>query len=102
MAYKDSPRAIGAITGAMVAAIVLFGLIFANPAQCPFDYTQAQVDASGCSVGANIGLGLLFMLAATIAICGLILAVVAARSRRMPPPPRQPRSVEQPPTPVLL
>lgn len=26
-----------------------------NPPQCPLEYTQQQVDASGCIIGANIG-----------------------------------------------
>jgi uncharacterized membrane protein YdjX (TVP38/TMEM64 family) len=35
-----------------------------NPPQCPLNYTQEQVDTSGCIVGANIGGLPLFIIAA--------------------------------------
>jgi preprotein translocase subunit YajC len=41
--------------------LVLFVFTILNPARCPHDYTQAQVDSSGCIVGANIGLGLMVL-----------------------------------------
>lgn len=67
------------------AALVFLGgpLLFLNPPQCPFAYTQEQVDVSGCIIGANIGLpmflfaGLLAWVAVTVA-----LVVMAARGRR--------------------
>lgn len=31
-------------------------LVFLNPPQCPFEYTQEQVDVSDCIIGANLGL----------------------------------------------
>ncbi len=46
--------------GSIAFALIGCGLyVLTNQPQCPNDYTQAQVDATGCSVGANIGLGLL-------------------------------------------
>jgi hypothetical protein len=38
-------------------ALPLLGLLyyFLNPPQCPLNYTQEQVDASRCIIGANIG-----------------------------------------------
>lgn len=61
------------ITGAILA----FGFIFLNPGQCPADYTQEQIDSSGCMVGANIGLGLIVLFVAPVALTSLVLAVVA-------------------------
>lgn len=50
-----------------LALVVVTALTFTvfNPPVCPIDYTQAQVDASGCVVGANIGLGIITMLVIT-------------------------------------
>jgi hypothetical protein len=47
-------------------ALPWVGLLFylLNPPQCPFDFTQEQVDASRCIVGANIGGMPLFLIAA--------------------------------------
>lgn len=38
-------------------ALPFIGLLnyFLNPPQCPLSYTQEQVDASRCIIGANIG-----------------------------------------------
>ena len=77
MALLQSPRKIMAATAAVVLGLVVFGLLFANPQTCAFDATQEQIEASGCSVGANIGLGLIVLLAATFAIVGIVLAVTA-------------------------
>lgn len=50
--------------GTLVSLLIVgAALIFMTPEQCPIYYTQAQVDATKCSVGANIVLGLAFMLA---------------------------------------
>lgn len=95
-----SPIAIAATTLVTASTIVVLGLVFANPETCPADYTQEQIVSSGCNIGANIGLGLIFMLAALVLIVGLVLAAVEARSGRMPPPPGQPPSVNQPPAPL--
>lgn len=50
--------------GGTAVALLLWGaaLLFLNPPQCPFEYTQEQVDASNCIIGANIGLGLVLFL----------------------------------------
>lgn len=42
----------------LLLVLVLFAFMVMNPPQCPLNYTQEQVDASNCIVGANIGLGL--------------------------------------------
>jgi hypothetical protein len=55
--HRAMPKPILAVTVVYVTA-VLVCLSLLNPEQCPVDYTQAQVDASDCIVGANIGLPL--------------------------------------------
>jgi len=85
MTILNSPGRILLGTAALVTALVFFGLVFANPETCPFDYTQEQVEATGCSVGANIGLGLVFLLAATIAIVGIVLAITARSANEKTP-----------------
>ncbi len=45
-------------SGSLAAGLIFIGgpLVFLNPPQCPIDYTQEQVDASDCIIGANLGL----------------------------------------------
>lgn len=62
----------------LAALLVAIAFFFMNPDQCPAHYTQAQVDASDCIVGANIGLGIMLGLAGSIAVVSLALAAVAA------------------------
>jgi hypothetical protein len=52
-----------AVFSALLALLVLLGFTIMNPPQCPYIYTQQQVDAAhgSCIVGANIGIGLYFM-----------------------------------------
>ena len=63
------------------ALAIIFGLLLIlytgplSPPQCPDYYTQAQVDASQCIVGANIGAGLLFVPGCVLVIVGLWLLV---------------------------
>lgn len=69
----------------LVAGVVLSAalVLWAGSAdQCPDSFTQAQVDESGCRVGANIGLGVtwLFVVPFVMAVAGL----VAARLWRRP------------------
>lgn len=59
---------------ALVVALVT--VVFMNPPQCPSDYTQAQIDASNCVVGANIGLGLMLLLAGCIEVISILAAIV--------------------------
>ena len=82
-----TPRRILAVTALAVAAIVVLGLVFANPPQCPDDVTPAQIEETGCNIGANIGLGLLFLLAFGVAIAGAALAYARQQSHRNKPPP---------------
>lgn len=56
---------------ATVLYVVAVGLAFTIPKQCPDNYTQAQVDASSCIVGANIGLPFILLI-----ITGVWLAVM--------------------------
>ena len=53
---------------ATLLALPFIGLWFylLNPPQCPLNYTQEQVDASRCVVGANIGGIPLFIVAAIV------------------------------------
>lgn len=66
--------------GTLVALLVAgFGLVFLNLPQCPASYTQDQVNSANCIIGANIGLGLVFMLAAGIWLATIAAAVVLNR-----------------------
>lgn len=49
-------------------ALPFVGLWFylLNPPQCPLNYTQEQIDASRCIIGANIGGIPLFIVAAIV------------------------------------
>lgn len=69
--------------GTLLALLVVsVAFIFMNPPQCPPDYTQAQVDMSGCAIGANIGLGLMIMLAIGIEAMTLAMAAVSLLAKR--------------------
>jgi hypothetical protein len=56
---------------ALLPVIRFVGYWLAPP--CPPDFTQAQVDASSCIIGPNIGLGLILM-AVVIISAGLIVS----------------------------
>jgi hypothetical protein len=66
----------------LAVLLIAIAFLFMNPDQCPAHYTQAQIDASDCVVGANIGLGMMLVFASVIAVVSLILAAVAAHRRR--------------------
>ncbi|MGI8659480.1 MAG: hypothetical protein ACR2LH_00340 [Thermoleophilaceae bacterium] len=70
----------GTLAAALIAAA---GFLFANPPECPLDYTQKQVDASGCNIGANIGLALILLSAWWIWIfaCAKALGMAFSRMR---------------------
>lgn len=61
----------------LAALLVAIAFFFMNPEQCPEGYSQAQIDASNCVVGANIGLGIMLILAGFIAVVSVVLAVAA-------------------------
>lgn len=63
---------------AVALLLVGAGLLFMNPEQCPPGYTQEQIDASRCIVGANIGLGLVYLLAIGVWTASAVAAVVRA------------------------
>lgn len=73
-----------------IISVAIFKLMITsiNPPQCPEHYTQAQVDASNCIIGANIGgpiLIFLVLLAIPLvaAIFGLaVLALVRSYLKR--------------------
>lgn len=70
--------------GGTLAALGLWvaTLLFLNPPQCPYGFTQEQVDASDCIIGANIGIGLVLMLIVVLWGASVIVAVgleIAAR-----------------------
>ena len=56
---------------AFLGVLILFAFTILNPAQCPEDYTQEQVETAACDVGANIGLGLFVTF--IIIPCALVL-----------------------------
>lgn len=63
----------------VISVPVLFAMYrFMDSPQCPFEYTQQQIETSDCIVGANIGLGLFIMLAPIIWVLTTI-AIVFAR-----------------------
>lgn len=51
--------------------------LFMNAPQCPEHFTQEQVDASRCIVGANIGLGLYVLFSAPVLVVVLIRLALA-------------------------
>jgi len=70
------------ISGVLAAtALAATGLLFLNPEECPTGYTQEQVDASNCVIGANIGLGLILMAAAAILLVSIVLGAALAIAR---------------------
>lgn len=70
------------ISGVLAAtALAATGLLFLNPEECPTGYTQEQVDASNCVIGANIGLALILMAAAAILLVSIVLAAALAIAR---------------------
>jgi hypothetical protein len=58
-AMKRHPRNLLLLTLAWLLMAILTVTVLINNPECPEYYTQAQVDAEGCVVGANIGAGLL-------------------------------------------
>ena len=67
------------ISGSLLAlVIVVFGYFDKSWVQCPGGYTQAQVDAAGCNIGATIGPTLRFrdmvIVAAFVVVITLFLA----------------------------
>lgn len=76
------PMRIYSIGTSLALVIAVIALVFVNQPQCPDGYTQAQIDAGNCIIGANIGLGLLLMLSAGIEIVSIISAIVVLISQR--------------------
>lgn len=65
------------IIGTSIALLLAgIAIVFVNQPQCPESYTQAQVDASNCIIGANIGLGLLLLLAGFIEVVSILATIV--------------------------
>lgn len=83
-------RALGWKATAIAAVgggVALAGLLVAwagSPEQCPDGFTQAQVDASDCIVGANIGLGLAWIFAVPLIMASALLLGVMAWRRSTP------------------
>lgn len=63
-------------TAAWLGFIIVAVLVL-NPPQCPESYTQEQIDASGCIIGANIGLGIVMMFVAPVFIVVVGLLALA-------------------------
>ena len=80
---------------AIAVLVLLAGIAFsvlavtwARADQCPDDFTQAQIDASDCIVGANIGLGFVVLFVLPLVISGaLLVAVRLGRRDTVSPPP---------------
>ncbi len=67
--YRLGAMAIVVVGVALSAALVGS----AGAEQCPDDFTQAQVDASDCIIGANVGLGLVWIFAVPAVMAGALL-----------------------------
>ena len=70
--WRLASIAVLAVGVALSAALVMWA---GGAEQCPDSYTQAQIDTSDCIVGANIGLGLVW-----IFVVPLVMAVAAWRA----------------------
>ncbi len=68
---RDYRKRIRTLLVVLAALTVVF--LFVNAPQCPEHFTQEQVDASRCVVGANIGRGLYLLLATPVAVVVLTL-----------------------------
>jgi hypothetical protein len=60
---------------------------FLIPGECPDHYTQAQVDETGCTIGANIGLGIVLLFIWPVLVVVFALIVLAAYRRFIKPKP---------------
>jgi hypothetical protein len=79
--------AIAVVAGGVVVSGLLVGWA-GSPEQCPDGFSQAQIDASDCIVGANIGLGLAWIFAVPLIVATALLVGVRAwqRSSESAPP----------------
>ena len=71
--------------GIITLGLLVFSYILSVREQCPNNYTQQQVDASHCVVGANIGLGIALMasvLSAAVTTLAVIVLAFIERRRR--------------------
>lgn len=78
------------VAGVALSAVMV---IRSGAEQCPDDFTQAQVDASDCIIGANIGLGLVWIFAVPAVMAGALLMAALVWRR-----PDQENSVESSPS----
>ncbi|MDQ3159106.1 MAG: hypothetical protein M3P98_03175 [bacterium] len=68
---------LASLTGLWLIIVLVTKLVIDTP-QCPENYTQAQVDAANCIIGANIGLGtIMLFVAVPITILLVVLWGVA-------------------------
>ena len=64
-------RRVAALALVALAVAASAAIIVASQAeQCPDDFTQEQIDASDCIVGANIGLGLAWLIVMPVLVGG--------------------------------
>lgn len=52
---KISPKLVILLNSIFLVVLVAFSVNIMSVEQCPFEYTQEQIDASDCIVGANLG-----------------------------------------------
>ena len=65
------------IAGYCLALIVLVGgLAILDADECPARYTQEQMDATGCIIGANIGLGFAALASIAVSVVTTLAAVI--------------------------
>ena len=86
---KRFPRELVLATAGWLIVMIITVVLFASNPECPEYYTQTQIDAEGCIVGANIGVGLL---AQFVLLPLTILVLIGWGSRlfnKKPKPPKK-------------
>lgn len=61
--------------------VLIIVILLPISSQCPEYYTQAQVNASGCSVGADIGAGIVAFFLVLILFIGLLGSFLTTKGR---------------------
>ncbi len=77
---QDSRQRVSLIITAVSLLCLLLTPVLSAAGQCPENYTQAQVDITGCSVGADIGAGLFMLMAGLTLIAGLFGLTLSIKS----------------------
>lgn len=76
---KQSSTLLRACAYGGLATFIVIGLSYALSIirMCPDGYTQAQVDATGCSIGADIGLGIILLFSPVLLVFAILISYLA-------------------------